>query len=231
MALARILLIEDDSRLAELTARYLEGVGFVVDREDDGLRASVRIPKEQPDAVVLDLGLPGIDGLEVCRRVRQGYSGPILVLTARDDEVDQVLGLELGADAYVVKPTPPRVLAARLKALIRRSRGEWEEGERVVVGPLILDRNRYQARLHGDDLSLSSGEFELLWVLVRFRGRVLDRDQILAALHGEDSEQTSRSIDMMVSRLRAQLGDNPRAPRWIRTIRSQGYLFSSPEAS
>ena len=146
----------------------------------------------------------------------------------------------LRADADEAAAVARRHLAApRARGVVERRRAraaphdvvEREEGERVVVGPLILDRNRYQARLHGDDLSLSSGEFELLWVLVRFRGRVLDRDQILAALHGEDSEQTSRSIDMMVSRLRAQLGDNPRAPRWIRTIRSQGYLFSSPEAS
>ncbi|MBM66005.1 MAG: DNA-binding response regulator [Myxococcales bacterium] len=229
MTLARILLVEDDLRLAALTARFLEGAGFVVDQEADGLRASVRIPKEQPDAVVLDLGLPGIDGLEVCRRVRREYAGPILVLTARDDEVDQVLGLELGADAYVVKPTSPRVLSARLKALLRRSRGEWEEGEQVVVGPLVLDRSRYQASLGGNDLSLSSGEFELLWVLAQHRGRVLDRDQLLSALHGQGFEQTSRSIDMMVSRLRAQLGDNPKAALWIRTVRSQGYLFAGPD--
>lgn len=229
MVLARILLVEDDQRLSALTARFLEGAGFAVDQETDGLRASVRIPKEQPDAVVLDLGLPGIDGLEVCRRVRKEYAGPILVLTARDDELDQVLGLELGADAYVVKPTSPRVLTARLKALLRRSRGEWEEEERLVVGGLVLDRSRYQAYLNEAELSLSSGEFELLWTLVRNRGRVLDRDQLLSALHGQGFEQTSRSVDMMISRLRAQLGDHPRSPLWIRTIRAQGYLFAGPE--
>lgn len=229
MVLARILLVEDDLRLAALTARFLERVGFAVDQETDGLRASVRIPKEQPDAVVLDLGLPGIDGLEVCRRVRKNYSGIILVLTARDDELDQVLGLELGADAYVVKPTSPRVLSARLKALLRRSRGEWEEGEHLIVGPLTLDRSRYQAVLSGKVLSLSTGEFELLWVLAQHRGRVLDRDQILSSLHGQGFEQTPRSIDMMISRLRAQLGDKPKAAVWIRTVRSQGYLFAGPD--
>lgn len=230
MSQGRILLVEDDARLCELTARYLEGAGFVVDTEADGLKASIRIPKEQPDAVVLDLGLPGLDGLEVCRRVRGEYAGPILMLTARDDELDQVLGLELGADAYVVKPSSPRVLTARLKALLRRSRGDWEEGERLTVGPLLLDRERFEALLHDEPLVLSSGEFETLWLLASHQGRVLERDQLLAGLHGQGFEQTSRSVDMMVSRLRARLGDDPKNPRWIRTIRSQGYLFSGPDS-
>lgn len=229
MSQGRILLVEDDARLCELTARYLEGAGFVVDTEADGLKASIRIPKEQPDAVVLDLGLPGLDGLEVCRRVRGEYAGPILMLTARDDELDQVLGLELGADAYVVKPTSPRVLTARLKALLRRARGDWEEGERLTVGPLLLDRERFEALLDGEPLVLSSGEFETLWLLASHQGRVLERDQLLAGLHGQGFEQTSRSVDMMVSRLRARLGDDPKNPRWIRTVRSQGYLFSGPD--
>ena len=228
MTLGRILLVEDDKRLGELLASYLGQSGFVVDREANGLRASVRITKEQPDAVILDIGLPGIDGLEVCRRVRDDYAGVIMMLTARGDDLDQVLGLELGADAYVTKPASPRVLAARLKALLRRVRGEWGDPETLEVGTLRLDHSARRAWLRDQEIMLSTREFDLLWVLASQTGRVLTRSSLLDALD-LDLETSGRAIDMMMSRLRQRLADDPNKPSWIRTVRGIGYLFQSGE--
>ena len=224
MSLGRLLLVEDDERLADLLGTYLEQAGFFVDRENNGLRASRRIVLEQPDAVVLDVGLPGIDGLEVCRRVRDEYAGVILMLTARGDELDQVLGLELGADAYVTKPTSPRVLVARLKALLRRVQGEWGEPERLEVGVLRIDRSAHQAWLNNEPMNLSTREFELLWLLVSKTGKVISREAIQDALE-QNIDVGGRAVDMMISRLRQRLGDDPQQPTWIRTIRGRGYLF------
>ena len=226
MSLGRLLLVEDDERLADLLGTYLEQAGFFVDREDNGLRASRRIVLEQPDAVVLDVGLPGIDGLEVCRRVRDEYAGVILMLTARGDDLDQVLGLELGADAYVTKPTSPRVLVARLKALLRRVQGEWGEPERQEVGSLRIDRSTHQAWLNQEPMNLSTREFELLWLLVSKTGKVISREAIQDALE-QDIDVGGRAVDMMISRLRQRLGDDPQQPTWIRTIRGRGYLFQA----
>ena len=224
MSLGRLLLVEDDRRLADLLGSYLEQAGFFVDREDNGLRASRRIVSEQPDAVVLDVGLPGIDGLEVCRRVREDYAGVILMLTARGDELDQVLGLELGADAYVTKPTSPRVLVARLKALLRRAQGEWGDPERIEVGRLTLERSSLRAQLDRQPLDLSAREFELLWLLASKPGKVISREAIQDALE-QDIDVGGRAVDMMISRLRQRLGDDPQSPRWVRTVRGRGYLF------
>ena len=224
MSLGRLLLVEDDRRLADLLGSYLEQAGFFVDREDNGLRASRRIVSEQPDAVVLDVGLPGIDGLEVCRRVREDYAGVILMLTARGDELDQVLGLELGADAYVTKPTSPRVLVARLKALLRRAQGEWGDPERIEVGRLTLERSSLRAHLDRQPLDLSAREFELLWLLASKPGKVISRESIQDALE-QDIDVSGRAVDMMISRLRQRLGDDPQSPRWVRTVRGRGYLF------
>ena len=224
MSLGRLLLVEDDRRLADLLGSYLEQAGFFVDREDNGLRASRRIVSEQPDAVVLDVGRPGIDGLEVCRRVREDYAGVILMLTARGDELDQVLGLELGADAYVTKPTSPRVLVARLKALLRRAQGEWGDPERIEVGRLTLERSSLRAQLDRQPLDLSAREFELLWLLASKPGKVISREAIQDALE-QDIDVGGRAVDMMISRLRQRLGDDPQSPRWVRTVRGRGYLF------
>ena len=212
--------------MGELLCSYLEQAGFVVDREDNGLRASMRIPKEQPDAVVLDIGLPGIDGLEVCRRVREDYAGIILMLTARGDELDQVLGLELGADAYVTKPASPRVLVARLKALLRRARGEWGDPETLEVGSLRLDHSARRAWLKDQEMTLSTREFDLLWLLASQPGRVLTRTSLLEALD-LDIDTSGRAIDMMMSRLRQRLADDSANPSWIRTVRGMGYLFQA----
>ncbi len=226
MSLGRLLLVEDDQRLADLLGSYLEQAGFFVDREVNGLRASRRIVLEQPDAVVLDVGLPGIDGLEVCRRVRDDYAGVIMMLTARGDELDQVLGLELGADAYVTKPASPRVLAARLKALLRRARGEWRDPESLELGRLRLNHTARRAWLDEKEMTLSTREFDLLWLLASQSGRVLTRSALLEGLE-LDLDTSGRAIDMMMSRLRQRLGDDSARPSWIRTVRGVGYLFQA----
>lgn len=229
---SRILIVEDDERLATLTREYLEGNGFEVDVEGDGNRAVERILKEKPDLVILDVMLPGEDGLGVCRRVRPEYSGPILMLTARTDDMDQVVGLEMGADDYVSKPVRPRVLLARVRALLRRVTGGDEPVEapadddsRLQFGDLVIDNAMREAWLNDEDIDLTSAEFDLLWLLASNAGRVLTREEIFTALRGIEYDGQDRSIDVRVSRIRPKVGDDPMHPRRIKTVRSKGYLF------
>lgn len=228
----RILIVEDDERLATLTKDYLESNGLQVSVEGDGARAIDRIKDEQPDLVVLDLMLPGEDGLAVCRIVRPHYSGPILMLTARTEDLDQVLGLEMGADDYVAKPVRPRVLLARIRALLRRSKDQPEtEAEttsaekRLTFGPLVIDSSMREAWLNEESIDLTSAEFDLLWLLARNAGHVLTREEIFHQLRGIEYDGQDRSIDVRVSRIRPKVGDDPINPRRIKTVRSKGYLF------
>ena len=196
----QVLIVEDDQRLAELTRDYLEANGLRVSIEGDGALAAARILKEQPDLVILDLMLPGEDGLSICRKVRDRYDGPILMLTARTDDTDQILGLDLGADDYVCKPVRPRLLLARIQALLRRSEGPEvapEKQRRLQFGPLVVDN----------------------------AGRILSREEIFTALRGIGYDGQDRSIDVRISRIRPKIGDDPDHPRLIKTIRSKGYLF------
>ncbi|MFC0702992.1 response regulator [Marinobacter persicus] len=232
----RILIVEDDERLAELTREYLESNGLEVSVETNGSAAVDRICQEQPDLVVLDLMLPGEDGLSICRRVRPFYSGPIIMLTARTDDLDQVLGLEMGADDYVGKPVQPRVLLARIRALLRRvepqpvaparaPEPESDEPVRLQFNDLVVDRTMREAWLGGDSVDLTSAEFDLLWLLANNAGRVLSREEIFTALRGIEYDGQDRSIDVRVSRIRPKIGDDPIHPRRIKTVRSKGYLF------
>jgi two-component system response regulator RstA len=228
----RILIVEDDERLATLTKDYLESNGLKVSVEGDGSRAIERIKTEQPDLVVLDLMLPGEDGLAVCRIVRPYYKGPILMLTARTEDLDQVLGLEMGADDYVAKPVRPRVLLARIRALLRRVKDEPEEqvvetgGEnRLTFGNLVVDNAMREAWLDGQSIDLTSAEFDLLWLLSSSAGRVLTREEIFHQLRGIEYDGQDRSIDVRVSRIRPKVGDDPMNPKRIKTVRSKGYLF------
>ena len=228
----RILIVEDDERLATLTKDYLESNGLKVSVEGDGSRAIERIKNEQPDLVVLDLMLPGEDGLAVCRLVRPYYKGPILMLTARTEDLDQVLGLEMGADDYVAKPVRPRVLLARIRALLRRVREEPEVPEvddgvesRLTFGNLVVDSSMREAWLDGESIDLTSAEFDLLWLLTSSAGRVLTREEIFHQLRGIEYDGQDRSIDVRVSRIRPKVGDDPMNPRRIKTVRSKGYLF------
>lgn len=230
----RILIVEDDERLAELTREYLESNGLTVTLETHGGNAVERIRKEQPDLVVLDLMLPGEDGLSICRRARPFYPGPIIMLTARTDDLDQVLGLEMGADDYIGKPVQPRVLLARIRALLRRvtengsvaaEEGSGEEPVRLQFNNLVVDRSMREAWLNDDSIDLTSAEFDLLWLLASNAGRVLSREEIFTALRGIEYDGQDRSIDVRVSRIRPKIGDDPIHPRRIKTVRSKGYLF------
>ncbi|MGY4534522.1 two-component system response regulator RstA [Pseudomonas sp. TE3786] len=231
----QILIVEDDERLAELTREYLESNGLQVAIEADGAQAAARILRDQPDLVVLDLMLPGEDGLSICRKVRSHYQGPILMLTARSDDMDQVLGLEMGADDYVCKPVRPRVLLARIRALLRRSEGHNEVAtadvqRRLEYGVLVIDSAMREAWLREQSIELTSAEFDLLWLLASNAGRILSREEIFTALRGIEYDGLDRSIDVRISRIRPKIGDDPMHPRLIKTVRSKGYLFVAEAA-
>lgn len=229
MSTARILLVEDDHRLADLTAEYLRRNDFDVQIESRGDTAEARILAEQPDLVALDIMLPGKDGFEVCRGVRPAYKGVILMLTARDEDFDQILGLELGADDYIAKPVQPRVLLARIKALLRRlpagSAAPTEKKEQVF-GKFRISQATRTAQLDDTPLDLTTAEFDLLWLLASHAGTILSRDDLLQELRGIGFDGLDRSIDARISRLRKKIGDDPENPARIKTVRGKGYLFS-----
>ncbi len=228
----RILLVEDDERLAKLTAEYLRKNEFEVTIEGRGDTAEARILKEDPDLVILDVMLPGKDGFEVCRAVRQQYKGVILMLTARDEDLDQILGLELGADDYIAKPVQPRLLLARIKTLLRRAPGSGESGpsadetDELEFGNFRISQATRNAHLGEDIIDLTTAEFDLLWLLARHAGNILSRDDLLQELRGIGFDGLDRSIDARISRLRRKLGDDPENPTRIKTVRGKGYLFS-----
>ena len=178
--------------------------------------------------------LPGEDGLSICRKVRGQFAGPILMLTARTDDMDEVLGLEMGADDYVCKPVRPRVLLARIRALLRRSEGgeaPVENQRRLEFGPLVIDSAMREAWLRGASVELTSAEFDLLWLLAANAGRILSREEIFTALRGIEYDGQDRSIDVRISRIRPKIGDDPMHPRLIKTVRSKGYLFVAEAAA
>jgi two-component system OmpR family response regulator/two-component system response regulator RstA len=227
----KILLVEDDDRLASLIREYLHQHGFDVAIEPRGDTAATRILDTKPSLVILDLMLPGRDGLDVCRDVRPSFAGPILMLTARDDDVDQIVGLELGADDYVNKPVEPRVLLARMRALLRRcvdADGVDQPSaspSELVFGTFFIDSARREVTLDGEVVELTTNEFDLLWLLAGSAGTVLSRDETLSALRGIGYDGLDRSVDNCVSRLRRKLGDSRSRPARIKTVRSKGYLF------
>jgi two-component system response regulator RstA len=220
-----LLLVEDDVRLARLVQEYMEQHAFTVKVERRGDTAVQRIIDDQPDLVILDLMLPGLDGMDVCRQVRSQYRNPILMLTARDEDIDQVLGLELGADDYVIKPVKPRVLLARIQNLLKRFNPEPETRTSFTIGELHISSKTREATLGGKPLSLSSQEFELLYLLASNAGTILSRDDILSTLSGIEYDGLDRSVDIRIARLRKLLMDDPANPRFIKTVRSVGYLF------
>jgi two-component system response regulator RstA len=220
-----LLLVEDDIRLARLVQEYMEQHAFTVKVERRGDTAVQRIIDDQPDLVILDLMLPGLDGMDVCRQVRSQYRNPILMLTARDEDIDQVLGLELGADDYVIKPVKPRVLLARIQNLLKRFNPEPETRTSFTIGELHISSKTREATLGGKPLSLSSQEFELLYLLASNAGTILSRDDILSTLSGIEYDGLDRSVDIRIARLRKLLMDDPANPRFIKTVRSVGYLF------
>jgi DNA-binding response OmpR family regulator len=224
----RILLIEDDLRLAEMVSSYLGEAGFSVTHAATGNAGISLATRDGFDALILDLMLPDIDGLEVCRRIRARAGTPILMLTARGDAMDRVVGLEMGADDYLPKPFEPRELLARLKAILRRQ-GRDEPREMLRFGRLQIDPGALEVRLDGEARALTSHQFALLLVLARHAGRVMSRDAIMDLLRHERLEAFDRSIDVHISRIRAAIEDNPKKPRRVITVRGAGYVFAKAQ--
>jgi DNA-binding response OmpR family regulator len=224
----RILLIEDDSRLAEMVRDYLGGAGFRVERAQNGAAGLVLQAREAFDAVVLDLMLPDMDGLDVCRQIRSRANLPILMLTARGDAMDRVIGLELGADDYLPKPFEPRELLARLRAILRRGQSPTKT-DVLRFGRLEIDRGAREVRLDGETRTLTSYQFALLLALAEHAGRVMSRDALMDLLKAQPQEAFDRSIDVHISRIRAVIEDDARKPRRVITVRGVGYVFAKAQ--
>ncbi len=221
----RALLVDDDTQLAELIVSYLTPPGVSVVHAPAGGRGLAALEAGGFDVVLLDLMMPGIDGLEVCRRIRARSAIPILMLTAKGDETDRVVGLELGADDYIPKPFGPRELLARIRAVLRRAQGD-AAGERIVVDDLDIDIAARAVRLGGKPVDLTGLEFDLLVALARRAGRPVPRDALLALAGRGETSVGERTVDVHISHLRAKLGDDPRAPRRIKTVRGVGYVLT-----
>ena len=226
----RVVYVEDDERLARLTSQYLTAHRVEVHVVARGDLALAEVSRVHPDVVLLDLMLPGADGLEVCRQIRARTDVPIIMVTARTEEADRVLGLEGGADDYVSKPFQSRELLARIRAQARRGRGEaGPKAERIEVGALVIDATTMEVLVRGVPVALTTIEFQLLHVLAQRAGRVLAREQLLQLLHGTADEAFDRSIDVVVSRVRAKIEEDPRNPRLLKTIRGVGYMLTPGE--
>ena len=223
----RILLVDDDANLRHALTYSLKREGFEVLAADDGKAGLESVRRDKPDVVVLDVMMPGLDGLEVCRRIRAESEVPVIMLTARDSEVDRIVGLEIGADDYLGKPFSTRELVARVRAMLRRSRrvAERPAGEQYEVDGLVLDTVRHRVARDGDEVTLTPKEFDLLAFLMAHRGQVFGREQLLASVWGFDFAGDSRTVDTHVKTLREKLGENVDRPRWIETLRGVGYRF------
>jgi DNA-binding response OmpR family regulator len=221
-----IMLIEDDVRLAELVSRYLEDSGFRVTIANLNRPVASQVHELAPELVILDLGLPGDDGFMICKQLRPAYANPILILTARDNDIDHVLGLELGADDYVVKPVEPRVLVAHINALLRRGRSKDEPASGLLrFGALVIDRAARSVCLHNKPITLSSSEFELLVCLASHAGEIQSREALFRRLYKRDYDGLDRTLDVRISHLRKKLGEEGDTSERIKTIWGQGYLF------
>ena len=229
-----ILVVDDHPDIRDALARYLKEHGYRVTTADRAQSARQVLDTSAIDLVVLDIMMPGEDGLSLCRHLRATTSLPVILLTAMADDTDRIIGLEMGADDYIGKPVQPRVLLARIRALLRRvtengsvaaEEGSGEEPVRLQFNNLVVDRSMREAWLNDDSIDLTSAEFDLLWLLASNAGRVLSREEIFTALRGIEYDGQDRSIDVRVSRIRPKIGDDPIHPRRIKTVRSKGYLF------
>lgn len=229
----RIVFVEDDAELGALIADFLARHQMDVVLEPRGDAALETIAREQPDLVLLDIMLPGKDGLTLCRELRPVFDGPIVMLTSLDSDLNQILSFEIGADDFVLKTSPPTVLLARLRSLLRRKGAvplpvppaPPARRTRLAFGALVVDEGRREVSLGGQPLALSTAEFDLLWLMASHAGQVLSRDTLMQAMRGVSYDGLDRSVDVAVSRLRRKLGDVPPAPTRIKTLRNQGYLF------
>ena len=221
----RILMIEDDASLAAMVGEYLGSRGFRVEACADAQSGLETLRSQSFDALILDVTLPDLDGFEVCRRVRAESDLPVLMLTARGEETDRIVGLELGADDYLPKPFNPRELLARLRAVLRR-RGAGPRSETLRFGALEIDREAREVRLEGDPRTLTAHQFDLLCALAENAGRVMSRDTLMQRVRGEALEAFDRSIDVHISRVRQAIEKDPKHPRRILTVRGVGYVFA-----
>jgi phosphate regulon transcriptional regulator PhoB len=230
--MTRIFIIEDDKDIVELVRYNLDKEGYQTASSGDGAAGLAQVKKSPPDLLILDLMLPKVSGLEICKEIRRDERLnrlPILMLTARGEEADRVIGLELGADDYVTKPFSPRELVARIKALLRRVHPPGDEAKLLEVGPLRIDPVSYRVQRDGKVLSLSTLEFRLLYFLASRPNRVFSRDQLLDAVWGRDRFVTPRSVDVYVRRLREKMEPNPERPGYLKTVRGAGYIFETRE--
>ena len=221
---SHILMVDDDVDLNALVTEYLARFGHRLVTATTAARGMAELRRERPDLVILDIMLPDTDGLTLCREIRSEFDIPIIMLTARGEVADRVLGLELGADDYLSKPFEPRELVARIQSVIRRSAGR-RSAEALLSDGLRLEKETRRVSLDGSDIDLTTMEFELLKVLMESHGRVLSRNRLIERLRGIDADVYDRSVDMLVSRLRDKLGDDSHAPRFIKTVRLTGYQF------
>jgi two-component system, OmpR family, alkaline phosphatase synthesis response regulator PhoP len=223
----KILVVDDEPKIVRLVRSYLEQAGFAVVEANDGQTALIQARREKPDLVILDLGLPGIDGVEVTRILRRERDTPIIMLTARVEDTDRIVGLELGADDYVTKPFNPRELLARVRAVLRRTGSAPSASEILRAGGLVLDLGGHQATLEARPLDLTPTEFELLTVLMQNPGRAFTRLELLERVQGYAYEGYERTIDAHVKNLRAKMGDDPRRPRYVQTVFGVGYKLGA----
>ena len=226
----RILIIEDDESLASMVGEYLQTAGMQVDAAHDAETGLAVLARARPDAVLLDVMLPDLDGFEVCRRIRASSDVPVLMLTARGEDTDRIVGLELGADDYLAKPFNPRELLARIRAILRRSAGRRSNCRNVLrFGRLEIDPASRRVTVGDAPRALTGYQFDVLYALASNAGRVMSREQLMDRLRGEALESFDRSIDVHVSRIRAAIEDEPRHPRRIITVRGAGYVFASEQ--
>jgi DNA-binding response OmpR family regulator len=226
-----VLVVDDEPKIVQLARDYLEHAGFAVLTAGDGASALHAVRTRQPDLVVLDLGLPQVDGLEVMRTIRAAGSTPIVVLTARDTELDTLLGLELGADDYMTKPFSPRELVARVRAVLRRGSRAAEPRDRIEAGDLVLDVPRLRAAVAGKPVDLTATEFAILAAMTREPGRVFTRAQLLDTVHGVAFEAYERAIDAHVKNIRRKVEPDPSRPRYLQTVYGVGYRVAEPTDS
>jgi len=223
----KVLVVDDEQQIVDLLRSYLQRDGFDVERAGDGEAALAAMPRVQPDLVILDLMLPRLDGREVLRRIRETTRTPVIMLTARDDETDKLLGLELGADDYITKPFSPREVVARVRAVLRR--GTWEGATVVRAGDLAIDLRAHEVSLDGRRVELTPTEFRLLETLASHPNQVFTRMQLIDRVQGHAFEGYERTVDAHIKNLRAKVEPDPRTPRYIVTVYGVGYRFQNPE--
>jgi two-component system alkaline phosphatase synthesis response regulator PhoP len=222
----KILVVDDELDIVKVVRAYLEQSGFRVITVSDGEQALAAFRHEQPDLIVLDLNLPKLNGLDVCRTIRRESNVPIIMLTARVEETDRLIGLEIGADDYIVKPFSPREVVARVRTVLRRSTSAPEQPSLITAGALTIDPRKHEVQLHNRSIELTPSEFNILLAMAAQPGRAFSRMDLLDAAQGESYEGYERSIDVHIKNLRQKLGDEPRDPTYVLTVYGVGYKFN-----